>query len=201
MPAKNRTYTKVEDDLIRQVYSERDVNGNKYPDVTRLVSMLDRDYKSIQTRARRLGLTNPTRVGYRKGSRWTVDPKTGCWNWNLALSESGYAMCSSERAKYGTIRAHRQNYIEKYGKIPDGLQLDHLCRNRRCVNPDHLEPVTSKENTHRGDGVKVNDKIVNEIRKMKNKRDSGELTYAQIGAMFSIGASAVFKILQNLTWS
>lgn len=49
------------------------------------------------------------------------------------------------------IRAHRFSYNLLVGHIPDGLVIDHLCRVRCCVNPDHLEPVTSIENTHRGE--------------------------------------------------
>lgn len=71
--------------------------------------------------------------------------ENGCWRW-LGAHVDGY----------GTIRhdhrnrvAHRVAYEALVGVIPDGLQLDHLCRTRDCVNPDHLEPVTASENTTR----------------------------------------------------
>jgi hypothetical protein len=72
----------------------------------------------------------------------------GCWIWWGRCTEDGYGM-------FGTPykRAHRVAYEIFKGAIPDGLQIDHLCRVRRCVNPEHLEAVTSKENTLRGETI------------------------------------------------
>jgi hypothetical protein len=53
-----------------------------------------------------------------------------------------------------TVSVHRHNYITKFGPVPEGLVLDHKCCNPRCVNPDHLEAVTQKENVQRGKVVK-----------------------------------------------
>lgn len=76
-----------------------------------------------------------------------VDPVTGCHNWSGSLDEKGYGQLGrGGRA----MKAHRWYWIQRHGEIPEGLQLDHLCRNRRCVNPDHLEPVTNRENQLRG---------------------------------------------------
>ncbi len=73
-----------------------------------------------------------------------------CWIWNGCISKStGYP-----KYKFGNgTRAHRMAYKLAIGEIPDGLQLDHLCRVRHCVNPSHLEPVTGKINTLRGISV------------------------------------------------
>ena len=54
------------------------------------------------------------------------------------------------QGSHGGVLAHRWSYEYHVGPIPDGLQLDHLCRVRHCVNPQHLEPVTARENTLRG---------------------------------------------------
>lgn len=72
--------------------------------------------------------------------------ENGCWNWQRAIQDNGYGLCSRKGWRKS---AHRYSYLAFRGEIPGGLQLDHLCRNRKCVNPDHLEPVTSKENVMR----------------------------------------------------
>jgi hypothetical protein len=71
----------------------------------------------------------------------------GCWPWVGHLNSWGYGRAWKDGRKQG---AHRVAYEHFYGPIPYGLQIDHLCRNRRCVNPFHLEVVTSGENTRRG---------------------------------------------------
>lgn len=78
---------------------------------------------------------------------WANVDKADCWMWNGSMFASGYGRFHSGGA---TFRAHRLAYIWEYGEIPEGLQLDHLCRNRRCVRPDHMEAVTSRTNTLRG---------------------------------------------------
>jgi hypothetical protein len=79
---------------------------------------------------------------------------TGCIEW-LAGTIRGYGQFYAGRMSYdetGTMFAHRWSYEYHVGPIPDGMQLDHLCRNPSCVNPEHLEPVTARENVMRSSG-------------------------------------------------
>jgi hypothetical protein len=71
-----------------------------------------------------------------------------CWEWTAGCNNSGYGIAYVAPGKQKV--AHRALYEELVGSIPEGLDLDHLCRNRRCVRPDHLEPVTRRENLRRG---------------------------------------------------
>ena len=74
------------------------------------------------------------------------EPMSGCWLWTGALTDKGYARI---RGASKPVKAHRLSYELARGPIPDGLELDHLCRVRCCVNPAHLEPVTHAENVRR----------------------------------------------------
>ena len=81
--------------------------------------------------------------------------ESGCLEWTGFVARNGYGL-----AHYpGTGRrglAHRIIYEESVGPIPAGLTIDHLCRNPICVNPQHLEPVTMRENLSRGTSVQAN---------------------------------------------
>jgi len=89
----------------------------------------------------------------KRGNRWkrfekriSYDQHTGCWNWDkVAVRGYGASGIYGQRCL-----AHRAVYIFLRGPVPLGLDLDHLCRNRLCVNPDHLEPVTRTVNLQRG---------------------------------------------------
>lgn len=70
----------------------------------------------------------------------------GCWLWTGTRNRGGYG---DFRMPEGPRRAHRLAYENLVGPIPEGLELDHLCRVRNCVNPQHLEPVTRSENARR----------------------------------------------------
>lgn len=84
---------------------------------------------------------------------WSKVHKTEtCWLWVAFKMKSGYGKFYSggDRTRAKTLLAHRAAYEFAKGSIPVGMDLDHTCRVRHCVNPDHLEPVTRKENLRRG---------------------------------------------------
>lgn len=83
------------------------------------------------------------------------EPNSGCWLWDGALSGVGYGVLNVGQAESGGGRskiryAHVLSYEIHKGVVPEGLELDHICRTRSCCNPDHVEPVTHAENLRRG---------------------------------------------------
>ncbi len=76
----------------------------------------------------------------------TINSSNGCWEWQASLTTNGYGQIMVDKRK---CYAHRIAYEVFVGEIPSDLEIDHLCCNKRCINPQHLETVTSRENTAR----------------------------------------------------
>lgn len=93
----------------------------------------------------RIGLTAQELVRCR-----TVVTESGCWQFTGTLHPSGYARFAYRSR---TMAGHRLAYEAFVGPIPDGLTIDHLCRNKACLNPGHLEAVTMRENVMRSTGI------------------------------------------------
>lgn len=77
---------------------------------------------------------------------------TGCWLWTGYVDPKGYGVIGVGNRRL--MKAHRYSYERFKEAIPAGMQLDHLCRVRHCVNPEHLEPVTNRENVVRGNAAR-----------------------------------------------
>lgn len=85
--------------------------------------------------------------------RVSID-QSGCWNWKLYTRKDGYGQITT---KQGVDVAHRTAYMVFIGEIPNDLVVDHLCRNRKCINPKHVELVSRGENVLRGEtGAGIN---------------------------------------------
>ncbi len=83
-----------------------------------------------------------------------VDRSGECWLWRSSTNAGGYGLFHPDGGAREWVMAHRYAYELEHGPIPEGLDLDHLCRTRSCVRAEHLEPVTHRENVLRGDAGK-----------------------------------------------
>lgn len=92
---------------------------------------------------------NDARLPERFWAKVSVDQQSECWVWTGAHTACGYG---NFKVNGKAQRAHRISYQALVGSIPEGLDMDHLCRRRDCVNPAHMEPVTRRTNTLRGVG-------------------------------------------------
>jgi HNH endonuclease len=114
-------------------------------------------------------------------NRFTVDPVSGCHNWDGPITRKGYGGIQ------GTL-AHAFFYRMLVGEVPKGYTIDHLCRNRRCVNVEHLEAVPHIVNCHRGEQTKLTDEQVEEIR---SRPFSGYRHNVRLAAEFKVSIGEI----------
>lgn len=130
--------------------------------------------------------------------------ETPCFIWQRHLDENGYG-----RASRRTL-AHRLYYERARGPVPEGLELDHLCRVPACVNPDHLEPVTHVENIRRGAQTKLTAEQVREIRgiaaaELEARRAQGFKErsvgwWHDVASRYGVAYPTISNIVRGLRW-
>lgn len=124
-------------------------------------------------------------------SSYDIEPD-GCWNWRKALTTAGYGHFFMGRY----YQAHRIVFIRYRGPVPDDRQLDHLCRNRRCVNPDHLEVVTQSENIRRSPRTRMNRERIALTFELADKGYSTR----EIARLLTVDHSTISRVLNGLLY-
>ena len=116
--------------------------------------------------------------------------RTPCWIWTGVIARDGYGRIQV----FGIHKKpHRLTFEAIHGPIPDGMQLDHLCRSRACMRPDHLEIVTQAENSRRGINTKLTKEQVSLIR-------SDTRVHREIAQEYDISAAHVSRIKCHVNW-
>ena len=115
--------------------------------------------------------------------------ETPCWIWQRSIRESGYG-------RLGNDNAHRAMYQRLVGEVPSDMHVDHKCKVRACVNPDHMEVVTQQVNIQRGRLAKLCEEDVRKIKAMR-----GSMSQKKIGEIFGVGQDEISRILSGKRWS
>lgn len=135
------------------------------------------------------------------------EPNSGCWLWTGSITSSGYGKIAVGGGNRALVVAHRAMYESLVGPVPDGADLDHLCRIRRCINPRHLDPVTRSINICRAyrsanrygehhHQARLTAVQVREIR----ERAPTESQHA-LAATYGVSQTSIGNILRGKTWS
>jgi hypothetical protein len=121
-----------------------------------------------------------------------TEREDGCWHWT-GNGTRGYGRFRPGGNR-NLVFAHRWAYERFIGPIPDGLQIDHLCRNPSCVNPDHLEAVTAAENVHRCSSTRLTQADVLAIRASTAPRK-------EIAARYGVDVFHIYAIRNGRRWA
>jgi len=156
--------------------------------------------RSIPERGIKKGDYREVVVGHggrvRTNQIFTVDPETGCWVFQLknrSHKKDGYGRLNREGRQ---VVAHKYFYEKKYGPVPRGMMLDHLCRNRACCNPDHVEPVTCAENSRRGANAKL---AADDVAIIRLRIEAGE-SCTDIAKAFGVCRATISHIKNGRLW-
>lgn len=132
-----------------------------------------------------------------------VDRTDDCWLWNGAVATDGYGKMNLH---YKYASAHRVSYIHHHGTIPEGLIIRHRCRNRHCVNPDHLETGTRVDNMadklrdgtdNRGEKNHKAKLTAEQVLKIRNRANEVQERLAE---EFGVSSQSIGNILSQRTW-
>jgi hypothetical protein len=129
--------------------------------------------------------------GHAKRGTYEMDPATGCWDWR-GVRDYGRVIVDGR-----SMLAHRWVYEIHRGTIPAALSLDHLCRNRGCVNPDHLDPVTHAENCRRGNQAKLTAEDAALIRASV----AAGVPRRTLAMRYGVSKSAIQRVVVGDTWT
>lgn len=129
---------------------------------------------------------------------------SGCWLWDLQWGRTNYGRVYWK----GRPRsAHRVSYEVFRGPIPQGMTLDHTCRVRPCINPRHLEPVTSAENMSRGYRARIELGVVHVHAKLTEddvlamRALAGQITTRELARRYGVTRSQVWRIIHRRKWT
>lgn len=126
------------------------------------------------------------------GPEYVVN-ENGCWVWQKCIArDNGYGR-KGAGGSGRTMPAHRWYYEQAKGSVPDGMELDHLCRNRACVNPDHLEAVSHAANCQRGSWSRLTAQAVRHIR-------ASSATHAELARTYGVTPTTIIHVRKRKTW-
>lgn len=123
--------------------------------------------------------------------------ETKCWVWQRSKNDRGYGKCQSNEGKL--ISAHKLFWELENGKLAGDLELDHLCRNRGCVNPAHLEPVSHAENSRRSSAAILTPEAIREIRSRCAIEPRG--IQLELARKYGVTPTTICSVLKGRLWN
>ncbi len=187
-PHQRIPWPAADEDLLRRKYATTPARF--------IAERLNRSVEEIRGRARLLQLKSLPRGEKKKGTFYYYygKPKfvvkaNGCWEWIGAKNKRGYGMCNG---CYSSL-AHVQMYVERNGRLSWKVEVDHTCKNRSCVNPEHLEAVSHAVNVQRSAVAKLTVELVAEIRKSRQST-------SELAREYNVTPVTIRDIKRRKTW-